>query len=145
MPESFLNRYSVRPCESTRIIPRPLLATPIVAFDGAVAAVAPPPLPPQPAAKAMTPTRAAPARRLIILVRAILVPFHGDMGYVHRPQRAHLCRRLGGDSFALDRRGSPGVGLLPLDAVALDLFPAFAQVRARERVCKNTAANVGVA
>src|SRR5438132_13485093 len=86
MPESFLNRYSVRPCESTRIVPRPLLATPIVAFegafDGAVAAVAPPPLPPQPAAKAMTPTSAAPARRLIILVRAILVPFHGDMGYV---------------------------------------------------------------
>jgi hypothetical protein len=48
LPESCVNRYSVRPCESTRIVPSAVLVvpTPVAgadAFGGVVAAVAPPP------------------------------------------------------------------------------------------------------
>ena len=70
VPESFLNRYTVWPCESTRIFPRPLLATStvpdcplivvaVVADDDAFALSSP--LLPQPAANAASAT-AAPAR-----------------------------------------------------------------------------------
>jgi hypothetical protein len=50
LPESCVNRYSVRPCESTRIVPRGVLAVPTLvggvdAFGGVVDAVAPPPPP----------------------------------------------------------------------------------------------------
>jgi hypothetical protein len=47
VPESFVNRYSVRPCESTRIVPSEVLAVPTLAgaadVFGVVDAVAPPP------------------------------------------------------------------------------------------------------
>jgi len=48
LPESCVNRYSVRPCESTRIVPNAVLAVPTLvggvdAFGGVVDALAPPP------------------------------------------------------------------------------------------------------
>src|SRR3954447_11974390 len=78
-PESFLNRYTVRPCESTRMFPRLPLATSTVAaaspevagdFDEVVDE------PPQ-AASATAASAAAPTAmgRAIRLVRVIFVPF----------------------------------------------------------------------
>jgi len=60
--ESPLKRYSVRPCELTRILPRLSFATPTVAaFPLAVFGVAEDdPLPPQPASAAVATTSAAP-------------------------------------------------------------------------------------
>jgi hypothetical protein len=48
LPESCVNRYSVRPCESTRIVPSAVLVVPTLvagvdALGGVVDAVAPPP------------------------------------------------------------------------------------------------------
>jgi hypothetical protein len=87
--ESALNRYSVRPCESTRIDPRLLLATRTVAVfvDVVVAfagfgdgdAVAAPPPPPQAAmAKAASGITAALARKVIGLLRVMLAPSVGE-------------------------------------------------------------------
>src|SRR3954452_4792566 len=95
VPESFVNRYNVRPCESTRIVPRPLLATPIAGFGAAfaVAAVAPPPLPTQPATSETAATTADPARRFIGLIRAILGPLLGGMGCVRSSPARPSVRR----------------------------------------------------
>jgi hypothetical protein len=79
VPESRLNRYSVRPVESTRIRPRRLFATRTVAvlvgvvFDaGGTAAVAPPPPPPQAAtARAVSGITAALARTVIGRLRVM--------------------------------------------------------------------------
>jgi hypothetical protein len=76
LPESALNRDRVRPAELTRIDPRLVFATPIVAeapleVFGA-AAVAAPPLPPQAAtAKAVSGIAAALARNVMGLVRVM--------------------------------------------------------------------------
>jgi hypothetical protein len=86
VPTSFWNKYTVRPCESTRILPRPVFATPIVADDplvvlggvGDADAVAPLLPPPQPAtASATMGTTAAPARKLMGLRRVMLAPSMG--------------------------------------------------------------------
>src|SRR3954464_15598764 len=74
VPVSFLNRYRVRPCESTRIFPRPLFATSTVAEPCALgAADALELLLPQPATASATSGSAAAAQRSLIgLVRVIL-------------------------------------------------------------------------
>src|SRR3954452_16284243 len=74
-PESFLNRYTVRPCESTRMFPR----LPLAGSPGGAAAPAPPAAvegvltPPPPAASANAVSAAAPTTmgRMIRLVRVI--------------------------------------------------------------------------
>src|SRR3954464_4043570 len=78
VPESFLNRYRVRPCESTRILPRPLFATSTVAEPWGAGA----PekfevlLPPQPATASATSGSAAAAERSLMgLMRVMLGPF----------------------------------------------------------------------
>src|SRR3954470_6277537 len=78
-PESFLNRYTVRPCESTRMFPRlPLAASTVAAaspevpgdFDEVVDA------PPHAAsATAASAAAATTMGRMIRLVRVIFVPF----------------------------------------------------------------------
>src|SRR3954467_4965521 len=82
VPESFLNRYRVRPCESTRIFPRPLFAT-RTAVGGTLAgfaeacepAVALLPPPPQAARdSAASGTAAAAAMRVMGLLRIMLAP-----------------------------------------------------------------------
>src|SRR3954465_5170200 len=78
-PESFLNRYTVRPCESTRMFPR-------LPFAMSTVAVASPEVPedfdevldaPPHAASATAASAAAPTTtgRMIRLVRVIFVPF----------------------------------------------------------------------
>src|SRR5689334_8413463 len=81
VPESFWNRYRVRPCESTRIFPRRLLATrtaatrAIVVFFGGFADALVPPPPPQPAAaSAASGITAAPARMFMGLLRVMRAP-----------------------------------------------------------------------
>src|ERR1700753_3163492 len=81
--ESALNRYSVRPCESTRIDPRLLLATRtavvgvgvgvVFAFAGAVAAVAAPPPPQAATAKAVSGITAALTMKVMGLRRVMLL------------------------------------------------------------------------
>ena len=84
-PESASNKYNVRPPESTRIDPRPLLATPTLATlvsavavvdvdrDGAEAgaAVAAPPPPHAASATALSGTATAPANKEMGLLRVI--------------------------------------------------------------------------
>jgi hypothetical protein len=70
LPESCVNRYSVRPCESTRIVPSALLAVPTLvggvdAF-GVVDAVAPPPPPPHAATASGASAAAAVLARIAI-------------------------------------------------------------------------------
>src|SRR4051812_43729561 len=80
MPASRWNRYSVRPCESTRILPSFSLATPTVAgrpfavFGGAEE---PFELLPHAATATATSTAVAPARKVMDLVRVMLAPFVG--------------------------------------------------------------------
>src|SRR3954454_16446873 len=78
-PESFLNRYTVRPCESTRMFPRLTLATstvaaaaPVVAGDFDKVVDEPPQAASATAASAAAPTTMGTAIRL---VRVIFVPF----------------------------------------------------------------------
>jgi hypothetical protein len=83
----------VRPCESTRILPRPLFASPTVAgrpfavFGGAVAAVASLLPPPQLAsARAMRGITAAVARKVMDLLRVMLVPLVGGIARIWAPR-----------------------------------------------------------
>ena len=81
VPESALNRYSVRPAESTRIRPKRVFATrtdavrvgAVVVFDatGGEAAVAAPPPPHAATARAASGITAAPARKVIGLLRVM--------------------------------------------------------------------------
>src|SRR4051794_29126201 len=95
------------------MFPRPVFATPIVAgapfavFGGAVDALAPllllPP-PPQPAtASAVSGTTAAPARKVMDLLRVMLRPLVAD-SHVRRGGRG--CRRAEGDSLRYRVRGA---------------------------------------
>jgi hypothetical protein len=78
-----LNRYRVRPWESTRIFPRLLFATPTVAacpldvFGGDDGSVAPPP-PQAAAASAPGNTSAIEVRKVMRLLAVMLVPVVGD-------------------------------------------------------------------
>jgi hypothetical protein len=90
VPESCVNRYNVRRCESTRIVPRAVLAVPILVggvvfgvvvavedgFDDDVAAVAPPP----PHAAMASGASASPAAVATIAIgldgKVMLAPLH---------------------------------------------------------------------
>src|SRR3954453_7750167 len=107
VPVSFWNRYSVRPWESTRTVPRlPAFAVPTVAacpdvvWGGAAAAVAPPPPPPHAATPSATSgTAAALAMKVMDLLRVILAP--SDWG-----SRASLA--WNSRAIPLDQRSSSG-------------------------------------
>src|SRR6185369_14318421 len=113
VPLSFLKRYTVRPCASTRIRPRLPFATrtvgallaALLAVEGAAGGVTaafgvllPPP---QPATMtAASGSTAAPARKLRGLTRVIRGPLIG--GTSNRDRRNTSCRRPQGDSVHYD-------------------------------------------
>jgi hypothetical protein len=92
VPESFVNRYSVRPRESTSAFPRRVLATRTLGAWGAadfgagvaavvgllVAAVALPPPPQAATASAVSGISAAPAKRVIGLLRLMFAPLREE-------------------------------------------------------------------
>src|SRR4051794_25651149 len=84
-PESRRNRYSVRPCESTRTCPRLLFATPSVAvrpsavFGSSDDVLVLPPPPPQPAIASAVTSPAAGPRTAMYLLRAMLAAFPGKV------------------------------------------------------------------
>src|SRR4051812_5627559 len=92
VPESFWNRYRVRPWGSSRILPSSLLlSTPTVAgrpfavVGGRGEPVAASPLPPQAAAaNAASTSVAAVARNLMSLLGVMLAPLVGSRGFQGR-------------------------------------------------------------
>src|SRR4051812_4410949 len=108
VPESFLKRYSVRPCESTRMFPRLLLdatstvavASPDVVGDFDEVLEPPPHAASETAASAAAATGVS---RVMRLVRVIFTPFRGNGSYA---SSGTACRRkpAAGHSGSLPRR-----------------------------------------